>query len=440
MTALNDITDIRQKVNESVTPSEMGLHTRLCEDVESHGLDPDVYLAVIEAELGKAGVVNKNRRIYPQSEFVRENMRLSTRLNEGEFVDGELGHPNGGPTFSVPARLIEVKVEMTDSVVATSFGKFGILNTSNGKDVLTLFRAGMPVGVSSRGEGIIEMIELDEDSEYASANPDYMGETVAVVKEFLLDRYDLVRVPSAGTHLTKEGGLENPSATESVEVHKMANDNSVAEATIEEVQTRDNASDEVVAKEAALESDILLSLSDAQKNALARIVEGITLSEDSNTDDELAQEISALREQMEVDRYRSQVNEAEYQALRDEVKALREERAARTLSDALTESVFSLTNERRFGKLVKAALDELVEEKVIQSTEACEKHAARLFAMLEAAVTPTVAPVEQEANDIVEDEVAEPVEKVEESALNMDQRVYDSIKALMVKDRARVGG
>ena len=435
MTALNDITAIRQNVNESA-----GVHTRIFEDVESHGLDPDVYLAVIEAELGKAGIVNKNRRIYPQSEFVRENMRLSTRLREGEFVDGELGHPSGGSTFSVPARLIEVKVEMADDVIATSFGKFGILNTTNGRDVLTLFRAGMPVGVSSRGEGIVEMVELDEDSEYASANPGHLGETVAVIKEFLLDRYDLVRVPSAGTHLTKEGGLENPSATESVEVHKMANDNSVAELTGEEVQTRVEASDEVVAKEAALESDILLSLSNAQKNALARIVEGITLSEDSNTDDQLAQEISALREQIEVDRYRSQVNEAEYHALRDEVKSLREQRAERDLSDALSSAVFSLTDERRFGKLVESVLNDLVEEKVIQSPESCEKHAARLFGMLEAAVTPTVAPVEQEANDIVEDEVVGTVEGVDESVLNMDQRVYDSIKALMVKDRARVGG
>ena len=59
--------------------------------------------------------------------------------------------------------------------------------------------------------------------------------------------------------------------------------------------------------------------------------------------------------------------------------------------------------------------------------------------MLEAAVTPTVAPVEQEAQDINEDETPEAVNE-ESVPHDMDQRVYDSIKALMIKDRARVGG
>lgn len=435
MTELNDIIHLPEKLNENA-----GVHSRICEDVESHGLDPDVYLAVIEAELGRSGVVNRNRRIYPQPEFVRENIRLANRLESGEFVDGELGHPSGGPTFSVPARLIEVKVEMANDVISTSFGKFGILNTSKGKDVLTLFRAGMPVGVSSRGEGVIEMVEIDEDSQYASANPDHIGETVALVKEFVLDRYDLVRVPSAGTHLTKEGSLENPSAAESVEVHKMANNNALANAAVDDAQTRDTTSDEIAETKAALESDVLLNLSDVQKNALVRIVEGITLSEDDNTDDEIAKEIAALREQLEVDRHRSQVNESEYLSLREEVQSLRRERATRDLNDALEESVSTLTSERRFGKLVEAVLTELVEEKILQSAEDCEKHAARLFSMLEAAVTPTVAPVEQAANDVEDDNVAESIVEADDSALDMDQRVYDSIKALMVKDRARVGG
>ena len=50
----------------------------ICESVEDFGLDPDIYLAVVKAELGRAGVVNRNRRIYKVDEFVAQNRQTGS--------------------------------------------------------------------------------------------------------------------------------------------------------------------------------------------------------------------------------------------------------------------------------------------------------------------------------------------------------------------------
>ena len=179
---------------ESVTPTASKAETP-----ESHGLNPDLYLGVIPAELGRGGVVNANGRVYNVGEFVRENQGLSSRA-ASEFVDGEAGHPAGSPTFDVPVRLIGVTVE-SDGTSALASGRFAIMNTQVGRDIMTLHQAGMSVGVSSRGRGILSEHKIDEDSPYWHSNPEHRGSVVDEVSEYDLLTYDLVRVPSAGTHL-----------------------------------------------------------------------------------------------------------------------------------------------------------------------------------------------------------------------------------------------
>ena len=61
--------------------------TRIVEDVETLSLDPDIYLAAINAELGRAGIVNKNGRIYRVDEFLPQNEQLQARIDAGAEVD-----------------------------------------------------------------------------------------------------------------------------------------------------------------------------------------------------------------------------------------------------------------------------------------------------------------------------------------------------------------
>ncbi len=370
--------------------------SRIVEDVESLSLDPDIYLAAIHADLGKAGLVNKNGRIYKVSEFVDQNAALQNKLENGEFVDGELGHPESGATFEVPARLVSVST-VVEGNTAKAEGVFAILNTTSGRDLLTLFRAGMDVGVSSRGSGVIEKVVLDESSEFIEANPEFLGRSVALVSEFELETYDLVRVPSAGTFVKRERQDECEGAVEAVKELEMSDQNIEV---VEEAPA--TAVDNVQA-----ESDPLAMLNESQREVLLKIVEAVSFDNpEAANDSRLAEEVAALREQLDVDRERSSLNEAEVTALREEVSSLREEKEARELSDSLACAIEESVEGKRFSALVRRELNCLVESNMICSPEAVAPHAERLFSMMEEASTPVAEPVVQEVID-AEDDVTE---------------------------------
>lgn len=396
--------------------------TVLCEDVEQYGLDPDVYLAVVEAELGKAGIVNRNRRIYQVDEFVRQNQLLASRLEE-EFVDGELGHPEAGPTFDVPARLIRVEVQEQGDT-AISSGKFGILATSSGRDVLTLFRAGMGIGTSSRGSGVVEEITLEEGGPYSEANGDFIGETVYLVKEFHLDTYDLVRVPSAGTHLLSESGSTDATPEGTVEMTE-ANE-------VEVVETAKDVQEEAVV-EAPVAVDPLADLNENQKAVLLKIVEAVSMDE-APSDNRLAKEVAALREQVAVDRQRTVVNEAEYMQLREEVANLRAEREERILQDAIVAAIDECVEGRRFGGLVRTRLVALAEQGLLKAADEVAGHGENLFSMIEGSHTPVTEPVVTESVDAEDDLVEEAAPEAKDApVLPID--IHEQLLHILKKDR-----
>jgi len=406
--------------------------SRLVEDVETLSLDPDIYIAAVQSELGRAGVVNKNRRIYQVREFVEQNARLQERLESGEFVDGELGHPESGSTFEVAARLVSVDT-VVDGNTAMAEGVFALLNTAAGRDLLTLYRAGMDIGASSRGTGLVEKITLDEGSEYLEANPGFMGRTVQLVHEFDLETYDLVRVPSAGTFVKRERQDESEETVEAVEELEMSDQN------IEIVEEAPAAATVVKA-----ESDPLETLNESQKEVLLKIVEAVSFDDpEAVTENKLAEQVSALREQMDVSRARTNLSEAETRELKEqlstlneEVQSLREEKIARELSDALAVSVEEAVDGKRFSGLVRKELNALVESGLISGPEAVPVHASRLFSMIEEANTPVAAPVVQEVVDAADDLVTESAEEVTEAEAPLTNDINEQLLALINKNRA----
>mgnify|MGYP003637995203 CR=1 FL=1 len=383
--------------------------TRIVEDVETLSLDPDIYLAAINAELGRAGIVNKNGRIYRVDEFLQQNERLQARLDAGEFVDGELGHPESGATFEVPARLVSVST-MVDGNTATAEGTFAILNTTAGRDLLTLYRAGLDVGVSSRGSGLVEKVVLDESSEFIEANPGYIGRSVAIVSEFELDTYDLVRVPSAGTFVKRERQDEAEVSVEAAEELEMSDQNT--EIVEEAPATADNVQ---------AESDPLAKLDESQREVLLKIVEAVSFENPESADDtRLAAEVAALREQLDVNRERSNIHEAEVASLNEKITALEEEKNSRELADALAVAIEEAVDGKRFSGLVRKELNFLVESEMVSSPEAIAPHADRFFSMMEEASAPIAEPVIQEVVDAADD-VTESVDQedfVEPSNVN----------------------
>lgn len=189
-----------KRVIEAVTlPAAAETGVLIGEAVREAGLDPDLYLAVIPAEMGRAGRVNMNGRVYVPEELKAEHERLCREAAE-RFVEGGLGHSETGPTFDIPIRLLdgECVTESDGSLLAQ--GRVAVLNTQAGRDVLVLYRAGMPIGMSSDALARFTEQVIDAKSRYAKANPDFIGRKVVECSGLRLNKYDVVRVASAGTH------------------------------------------------------------------------------------------------------------------------------------------------------------------------------------------------------------------------------------------------
>lgn len=201
-------------------------------DVASFGLDEELYCAVLPSRLGVSGVVNANERIYPVGRFITENIELNVRSEE-EFIPAESGHPSGAPTLEVAARILNVSVHLMDgsevaceqvdgkwmipegvdeTTVVEAHGNLAFLKTQAGEDCWKLYRAGHPLGISSRSYGYAESHVIDEDSPYYQANPDHHGKTVTLVSEQELVTYDVVVNPSAGTYVNALEATEEPEA------------------------------------------------------------------------------------------------------------------------------------------------------------------------------------------------------------------------------------
>lgn len=172
----------------------------LGEAVREAGLDPEVYLAVIPGNCGRAGRLNLNGRIYALEAAINAHEALC-REAKGTGTFGERDHPEEGPTWDVVSRFLGGSTRIEKDGSAIFEGRFGILNSSLGRDLIVLWRAGVPIGMSLRAEGIVEKHTLDEKSPYRKMNPGFEGKTINLISEARFLGYDHVRTPSAETYL-----------------------------------------------------------------------------------------------------------------------------------------------------------------------------------------------------------------------------------------------
>tara|TARA_Y100001972_G_scaffold124929_1_gene175147 strand:- start:2937 stop:4268 length:1332 start_codon:yes stop_codon:yes gene_type:complete len=427
----------------------------LNEDVSAFGLDKDVYLAVIEAELGRGGVVNLNGRVYRNSEFIRENAKLGERV-KAQFVEGEAGHPMGGPTFDVPVRLVQVDVDEDGEGSSLASGKFAVLNTQVGRDILTLHRAEMPLGVSSRGYGVVEEHTIDEDSPYLHSNPDKAGETVMEVTDFDLLTYDLVRVPSAGTHVKPATEEAREAYVRVCESGLLGMSHQKKEADVakkEEVTLHDvdeqielEAVEESVKEEGeVVEVSPLATLTEKQQGVLIKLASVIEGAEDSEgSDDELLEQVKRVADQADVDRLRLAEAEEVNRSLTEKVAALEaeraEERKALSIRTAIEETFEGKPNAERVKKEVSA----LVAEGLLDSPEAIDVWGNRLLEMASDIValnTAVAGAAVVEAVDTSDDlvEVSEEEAAGESAPGLLNEDFAAQLKSIIERDRTLQG-
>lgn len=138
-----------------------------CKIVEDAGEDGRMRIAGIYQ---LADVKNRNSRVYPRGlweKILSENSDFNRRLGS-RLVLGELGHPADGKTTLRNVSHLVTRVWMDEKyspecVVCKSNGgphthimaEEEVLNTPEGQILKELYRAGVQIGVSSRGQGSV---------------------------------------------------------------------------------------------------------------------------------------------------------------------------------------------------------------------------------------------------------------------------------------------
>jgi hypothetical protein len=132
---------------------------------------------IVKGVLQRAGAENQNGRVYPKDILIREAKKYETLIKERRAL-GELDHPDSSviELKNVSHNIREIHWEGDDLV-----GTVEILPTPSGNILKELLRAGILLGISSRGMGSTRPME---------------GNKVVVGEDFELIGWDFVSNPS----------------------------------------------------------------------------------------------------------------------------------------------------------------------------------------------------------------------------------------------------
>ena len=132
---------------------------------------------LVKGVLQRAGAENQNGRVYPKNILEREVKKYETLIKERRAL-GELDHPDSSVINlkNVSHNIREIHWEGNDVV-----GTVEILPTPSGNILKELLRAGILLGISSRGMGSTKPME---------------GNKLLVGEDFELIGWDFVSNPS----------------------------------------------------------------------------------------------------------------------------------------------------------------------------------------------------------------------------------------------------
>jgi len=136
---------------------------------------------IVSGILQRANAKNQNGRVYPRNVLVREAKKYSSTQIKERRALGELDHPDSSVVNlnNVSHNILDMNWNGDDLT-----GTVEVLGTPAGNILKELFKAGIKLGISSRGLG-----SVSED--------DQLGEdTVEVQPDFELIAFDFVSNPS----------------------------------------------------------------------------------------------------------------------------------------------------------------------------------------------------------------------------------------------------
>lgn len=157
----------------------------------------DIYLQGI---MMQAELKNGNGRNYPLSEISKAVEEAKKRISEGNYILGELNHPDvlSINLANVSHAITEINMDGNNAI-----GKMKILNTPSGNIAKALIEGGVRLGVSSRGTGNVN--ESGAVSDFAFVTMDIVSTPSApnaypnVVRE-ALENQKVVTLAEAVVH------------------------------------------------------------------------------------------------------------------------------------------------------------------------------------------------------------------------------------------------
>jgi hypothetical protein len=173
---------------------------------------------IVQGVLQRANAKNQNGRVYPKDILEREVKKYDDSFVKERRALGELDHPDSSVVNlqNVSHNVVEMMWNGDDLV-----GKVEILPTPSGNILKALFKAGIKLGISSRGLGSVRKNVRENADE--------------VQDDFELIAFDFVSNPSTrGAFLFPTGAL-NESVT-STPVNKYAKIESLIHDIISEVK------------------------------------------------------------------------------------------------------------------------------------------------------------------------------------------------------------
>ena len=139
---------------------------------------------VVRGVLQRAESKNQNGRVYPKEVLMREAKKYTESFIKEQRALGELDHPESSVVNlqNVSHNIKEMHWNNDDLV-----GTVEVLGTPAGNILTELFKAGIKLGISSRGMGSVETVSEAGDGE---------EDTQEVQPDFELIAFDFVSNPS----------------------------------------------------------------------------------------------------------------------------------------------------------------------------------------------------------------------------------------------------
>jgi hypothetical protein len=164
---------------------------------------------VVQGVLQRAGAKNQNGRIYPKNILMRECQRYQREYIDQHRALGELDHPESSVVNlnNVSHNVLKIWWNGDDL-----HGAVQILDTPSGNILKSLFKAGITLGISSRGLGSVK--ELRNEG------------VVEVQEDFELICWDFVSNPSTHGAFMRPTSM-NESTNKSIQTNKYGRVNDI---------------------------------------------------------------------------------------------------------------------------------------------------------------------------------------------------------------------